>query len=122
MTSPPLYDLRVLVLEDNYLLADDARRALAEAGARIVGPFRDACEAIASLEDQRPDCAVVDVNLGQGPSFAPARALLSHGVPVIFVTGYDEDMIPADLSHFPRVQKPATDHAIVEAVGWTCRR
>ena len=64
----------------------------------------------------------MDVNLGQGPSFGAARTLLSRGVPVIFVTGYDGDVIPDDLAHFPRVQKPASNSKIVEVVGWTCGR
>jgi CheY-like chemotaxis protein len=121
-SSVQLEGLLVLVLEDNFLLADDARRALAQAGARILGPFRDAGEAVQSVERERPDCAVVDVNLGEGPSFAPARALLSRGVPVILVTGYDRDLVPHDLSHLVRVEKPATERQIVEAVGSTCGR
>jgi DNA-binding response OmpR family regulator len=122
MSGPSLAGLSVLVVEDAYYLADDAREALAAAGARVLGPFPDAEGALASLERERADCALVDVNLGRGPSFAPARALAERGVPVIFVTGYDEGVIPEALREHPCLQKPIDPGRLVGAVARLCGR
>jgi len=118
--ASPLEGVVVLVLEDDYFLAEDTRRTLSDAGATVVGPFRDPAAAIRTAEERPPDCAVVDVNLGGGPDFEPARRLLGRGIQVVFVTGYDERIIPADLSHLPCVQKPAAERAILEAVRIAC--
>jgi DNA-binding NarL/FixJ family response regulator len=117
-----LAGLSVLVLEDDYFLADDSRNVLTDTGAAVVGPFWDAAEAIAAADRSKPDCAIVDVNLGRGPNFAPARALVARGVPVLFITGYDGDAIPEDLRDAPSLQKPAHKDRIVEAVATLCGR
>lgn len=117
-----LDDLWVLVLEDDYLFADDARRALHAAGAAVVGPFRDAAQAIAAADVRKPDCAVLDINLGQGPDFAPAHALRARGVPLVIVTGYDAEVIPPELADAPCLRKPTDERLIVDAVAHLCGR
>lgn len=59
---------------------------------------------------------MLDLNLGRGINFAPARALLARGVPVIFVTGYDRQVIPKDLAGVRCIQKPFDHREVVEAV------
>jgi two-component SAPR family response regulator len=121
--DPRLEGLTVLVVEDDYYLAEDAGAALARAGARVLGPFAQFDEAQAAVANTRPDCAVLDINLGgSGPDFAPAEAMLSQGVPMMFVTGYDRAVIPSELSHVQSLQKPITGRAIVQAVGQMCNR
>lgn len=115
-----LPDVEVLVLEDDYNLADDAARTLEEAGARVIGPFSDADEAVRAAQERKPSCALVDINLGGGPSFAAANALVSGGVPIIFVTGYDADVIPPQFQDAPRLLKPIEPYRIVEAVRSVC--
>lgn len=107
---------KVLVLEDDFYLADDTREALEIAGATVVGPFSDAADAIVAVDRQKPTCALVDINLGRGANFAPAKALLARGVPVIFVTGYEPEIIPAELQAAPVLQKPVETQAIIEAI------
>lgn len=117
-----LQDIEVLVLEDDYYLADDARQTLEDAGARVVGPFSDEMEAVSAADERKPNCALVDINLGAGPSFAAAKALLARGVPIILVTGYDEDSIPPEFGEAPRLQKPVELHKILRAVRLVCGR
>lgn len=105
----------VLVLEDDYLQASDLRVALEAAGARVLGPFGNADEAAAALAEVRPDCAVLDVNLGDGPSFAVPEALTQQAVPFAFLTGYDADTIPDRFADTPRFEKPV-DAARVLAI------
>jgi len=122
MTPDALAGLEVLVLEDDYLIADDTRRALKGAGAQVIGPFADFPEALEAADGRKPSCALVDVNLGRGPNFQAARALMARGVPVVFMTGYDKAVIPNDLQSVPCVQKPAENRKLVAAVRSACGR
>jgi ActR/RegA family two-component response regulator len=110
----------VLVAEDRYLLAEDLRRLLHEAGAEVVGPFSDARSAINAARQCKPTCALVDINLGDGVNFDVAEALLAAGVPIVFVTGYDAKAVPDALSHVPFVRKPANRDEILAAVEALC--
>ena len=117
-----LSGLSVLIVEDDYYLADDARRALEAAGALVLGPCATLEDAQELFRSNRPDCALLDINLGDGPDFTGARALLDRGVPVVFVTGYDPAVIPAELAHVRCLQKPTSPGKVVQAVGQLCDR
>jgi CheY-like chemotaxis protein len=114
--------LSILVLEDEYILADDAKRELLRAGAEVVGPFVSAAEALAAAERRKPHCALLDVDLGDGPDFEPARALKQRGVPLVFFTGYDMDVVPADLRKERFVEKPVFMAAIIDIIAAACGR
>jgi FixJ family two-component response regulator len=114
--------LSILVLEDEYILADDAHRVLLRAGAEVLGPFSDAGEALAAAEQRRPDCALLDVDLGTGPDFEPARALKRRGVPLVFFSGHDLAVVPPDLRQEHFVEKPVFMAAIVGIVASACGR
>lgn len=107
---------RILIVEDEFYLADDVRRALAAAGAEIIGPMPRSAPALDALARDGIDGAVVDINLGEGPSFELADALKRARVPFVFVTGYDEVLIPERLADVATVQKPADMRAVVQAV------
>ncbi len=114
--GPDLAGRRVLVVEDDYYLATDAARALEGAGAEIVGPCASEEDARAELNEQRPDAVVVDINLGGGPSFKLAETLKDHGIPFVFTTGYDAEVIPAEFAGVERLEKPFQLRQIVGAV------
>jgi DNA-binding response OmpR family regulator len=107
---------RVLVVEDDYYLATDAARALRGAGAEIMGPSSTEEEALKELATTRPDAVVVDINLGSGPSFKLAQKLKDERIPFVFVTGYDEDAIPAAFEDVGRLDKPTPLRRIVGAI------
>jgi PAS domain S-box-containing protein len=107
---------RVLVVEDDYYLATDAARALRGAGADVMGPCGTEEDARAELEEQRPDAAVVDINLGPGSSFKLAQALKDRGIPFVFATGYDAGVIPEEFEGVDRLEKPLQLRRIVDAV------
>lgn len=97
----------VLVLEDEFYLAFELKSLIERAGGRVAGPFPDAPTAIAHLDGGHPDCAVIDVNLGDGISYAAADALLARAVPFIFLTGYDAASLPDRFHGVDRIEKPA---------------
>ncbi len=107
---------RVLVIEDDYYLATDTARALQGAGADVLGPCPDEDAARDELADGHPDVAVLDINLGSGPSFKLAETLKDRGIPFIFTTGYDPEVIPVEFDGVARLQKPLQLRQIVAAV------
>ncbi|AWN51090.1 PAS domain S-box protein [Methylobacterium sp. 17Sr1-1] len=114
--EPDLTGRRVLVVEDDYYLATDAARALRGAGAEVLGPCATEADARAELVEQRPDAVVVDINLGPGPSFKLAEALKDRGIPFVFTTGYDAEVIPAEFAEVERLEKPLQLRQIVGAI------
>ena len=114
---PDLSGRIILVVEDEYLIANDTAAALREAGAEVMGPCPDEEAAGRLLDRQRPTHALVDLNLGGGgPRFELARRLREGGVPFVFLTGYDPDVIPPDFDDVTLLCKPITFRAIIEAI------
>lgn len=121
MDDKALAGISVLLVEDDFYQAEDARSTLEDAGARVLGPYATQVEAQLKLPDELPDCAMLDVNLGGGPDFEFAISLSERGIPVLLVTGYDDAIVPAELSHVRCLTKPARAAQVVEAVRELCR-
>jgi CheY-like chemotaxis protein len=106
-TTRPLSGHSVLVIEDEYFLADDIARALRELGARIVGPVGELEDAASLVDaDVAIDAAVVDINLRSDMVFPLARALRARKVPFVFTTGYDRKSIEAEFGDVRLWEKP----------------
>jgi two-component sensor histidine kinase len=114
--EPSLAGARILILEDDYMLATDAESALSDVGAKVIGPFSMEAEAIAAVRQGNLNAAMIDINLGNGASFETAQALRRAETPFVFVTGYDESSIPAELADVPRFVKPVDLRQIVRAL------
>lgn len=106
---------RILVLDDDFYLANDTAAALRSAGAAVLGPFSDTASALDAL-DVPPTGAVLDINLGGGASFVTAERLAGLRVPFVFVTGYDPFVLPEALRDAPVLQKPTDAGRIVQAL------
>jgi DNA-binding response OmpR family regulator len=74
-----------------------------------------------ALARQRPDCAMIDINLGSGPSFDLAKRLRQQHVPFVFVTSY-ADMIPVEFADIRCLHKPIEFRDIVRSVAELMRR
>ena len=115
--APDLSGKTILVVEDDYYVASDTAAALRGAGAIVLGPSPTAEDAAHLLEHETPTSVVLDLNLGGGgPKFEIAHRLLERGIPFVFLTGYDPDVIPDDLANIKRLQKPIALREVVEAV------
>ncbi len=97
---------RVLLVEDEALVAMMIQETLSEFGFQVIGPVSTASEALASARNNHFDAAVLDINLGDGLVYTVAEILGKRGVPFVFVTGYDADSVDARFSGVPVLQKP----------------
>lgn len=107
VSSSPLAGRRVLVVEDEYFLADDIMRALQALGARVVGPFGELEDATRGIDgDAAIDAAVIDINLRSELVFPLARMLKARKIPFVFTTGYDRRSIGAEFHDVRLWEKP----------------
>jgi CheY-like chemotaxis protein len=114
MSERQLEEMRILVVEDEYLIADDLREALANAGAEVVGPAPDVKSAVAMMGEQgQLSAALLDINLRGETAFELADTLIGRGVPLAFTTGYDRWAIPDRFADIPRLEKPIKAHQVV---------
>ncbi len=97
---------RVLLVEDEALVAMMIQDFLIENGHAVIGPISRASEALSAAKEGDFDAAVLDVNLGDGMIYPVAEILAKRGVPFVFVTGYEADTIDDRFSEVPVLQKP----------------
>ena len=106
--SGELQGRRILVVEDDFLVAQGLCGMLEEAGATIVGPFGWADEALKLVETHMHafDSAVLDVDLHGEKSYPIADWLAGRDVRFVFTTGYGADALDPGYLHYPRCEKP----------------
>jgi CheY-like chemotaxis protein len=99
---------RVLVVEDDYLIAMDMVSMLHTLGAVPVGPAGRLADALALLEAEggRLDFATLDLDLGGRPTYPVADALAARGIRFTFVTGFRAEALDPAYRSYPRLEKP----------------
>lgn len=113
----PIDGLRVLLVEDQSLIAMDTDELLRSLGALEVWVAATVDAALLSIDNKRPDCAVLDLNLGETTSEDIAAELNRLSIPYIFATGYRDGIsIPAGYSDIPVVRKPVASSALASAL------
>ena len=117
LASRLLQGLRVLVVEDNLLLAEVTKLLLEESGCQVVGPAGWLERGLELAEHEPLDGALLDINLHGDMSFPIAEALSRRGVPFVFVTGYeDRSIVPLAYRSAPRLDKPVADEHLMEVM------
>jgi CheY-like chemotaxis protein len=107
----------VLLVEDEFLIADLLVTAFSEAGATIVGPAHTVADALKLIETtSHLDGAVLDINLKGEAVFPVADLLSARGTPFVFTTGYDGRSLDDRYKHIRRFQKPFVLSKILDAV------
>ena len=97
---------RVLLVEDEPIVAWLLKDMLVDLGCSVVGPAADVNQALAMIDAESIDVAVLDVNLRGQMSYPIADVLVARGVPFVFSTGYDKDRLLDGYRTFPALQKP----------------
>jgi DNA-binding NtrC family response regulator len=97
----------VLLVEDDYLVADALRAALEDEGMQVAGPYPSISSAMRVLDNaEQVDVALLDVHLNNERVFPLADRLVDEGIPAIFVTGYEGETFPERFAALPRLSKP----------------
>ena len=106
----------VLLVEDNMIIALDAEDMVLQLGADSVKAAGSVAGAQMEIDANRPDFAVLDINLGDETSYPVASRLMAAGVPFVFATGYgDEIDLPEEFARVPVVKKPYLPETIAAA-------
>ncbi len=109
-----LKGLRILVVEDNGIVALDVKSSLERAGAVVTGPALNLEQAWRLLETESFNLALLDVNLNGTMVFPLAYALRDRDIPFVFLTGYNAEVsIPEDLRHCNSLEKPVATPALI---------
>ncbi len=104
---------RMLVLEDNMIIALDLEDMLVRLGVKQVIVASSVAQAFEALSNETPPFAILDVNLGQETSFPVAEALQDAGVPFAFGTGFgDSAAFPDRFKETPVLQKPYSAESV----------
>ncbi|MBB3302462.1 CheY-like chemotaxis protein [Rhizobium sp. BK077] len=107
---------RVLVVEDEFLLANETRKSLIKLGATVVGPAPRIEQALALIQAEAIDAAILDVFLDDALVFPVADRLDEMGIPFVFATAYDPSVIPGRFSGYVLCEKPVELEKIAQGL------
>src|SRR3954470_24551689 len=113
LMSPAKPSRRVLVVEDEWLIAEVLKETLEDAGYQVIGPVSRVAPALRLIEEHDLDAAVLDVSLATEASFPIAHSLAAGSIPFIFVTGYVNADLPVDFKGRPILNKPIEETALI---------
>jgi len=107
---------RILVVEDEPMIALDLQEALRDVGATVLGPAGTALKAIGVIEAGKIDCALLDIKLGEEDVSAVAMSLERRQIPMVFVTAYEDERIPRGFETRPIVHKPYNQNTLLSLI------
>ena len=116
MTDEYARAMRILIVEDEPLIAFEVEQTLTEAGFAVVGVAARLEEALAMVEDGALDAAVLDANLHRVSAEPVAIALTARGLPFVVTTGYTREQLPEGFEAGTLIEKPCLPDQIVEAL------
>jgi PAS domain S-box-containing protein len=108
--------LRVLIVEDEPLVAMEIALQLEDEAMVPLGPATSCRQALALIQSERPDLVLLDGNLNGERVDAVANELAASGTPFAFVSGYGSDLFPEGHNHRPALGKPFTSAALMKVV------
>lgn len=98
--------LRILVVEDESLVAMFLEDVLEDLGHQMLGPYSRVEAALPAARTEEFDVAILDVNVNGQAVFPVAEAIASRGIPLIFSTGYGQKSLPEEYRSRPTLDKP----------------
>ena len=107
---------RVLVVEDEFLIALDIAFVLEQAGLVVIGPAGTVVDALRAIESEEVHGALLDAHLGGEPVSRVAEALKGRGIPFAFVSGYGREQLPPEYKEAPLVRKPFASQDLLAAI------
>jgi DNA-binding response OmpR family regulator len=111
-----LEGVKVLVVEDEYLVATLMEDMLESAGCVVAGPIPRLAQALDAASSEACDVALLDVNLAGERVYPVAEILARRHVPFVFVTGYGANTLPVEYAERPRICKPFRIAELLSAI------
>jgi AmiR/NasT family two-component response regulator len=111
---------RVLVIEDEFLVALEIQSVLTEAGFQVVGPAATIVDALRHISQTNFDAALVDANLSGYSIEGVTTALANRGTPFVLLTGYSRKSLPPQLANAPLIEKPFDSRTVIDTVQRLC--
>lgn len=108
----PLLGTRILVVEDDFLLATELCQNLSDLGATVLGPAPTPFYALSMLSRRGVDVAVLDIRLHGATVFEVADELMARNTPIVFATASSAEEVPGIYRGFPLLQKPFTARSL----------
>jgi DNA-binding response OmpR family regulator len=99
---------RILVVEDEAVIALLIEQNLLDLGCQVVGPVGSLAAALTLARDEDIDGAILDVTIRGGKVYPVAEILRSRGIPLVLASGYADWALPADFQQMERLVKPFT--------------
>ena len=107
---------RVLIVEDEFIIAMDIAHEVATRGGVVVGPLGTVDGALKAIKNADVDGAILDINLRGTLAFPVAEALANRHIPFVFATGDRAVDVPARHSDVPRFERPTSPRDICSAL------
>ncbi len=109
---------RILVAEDEMIIAIDLCETLEEAGFEVDGPYATVATALRAMERHKPDIALLDISLKDDLSYTLAETLVANGVEVVFHSGqHSRESIRSNFPGKPILLKPCPPAKVLKTVG-----
>ena len=105
-SAPALAGLRILIAEDEFLLAAQLEDELHAIGFSTLGPYTSVARATQACREAQFDVALLDVNLHGEMVFPVVDELQARGIPFVLLSGYSAANLPERFRNVPRVAKP----------------
>lgn len=109
--------MKVLIVEDEALVAIDLAMQVEDLGEEVVGPMSSLESGIKAAEKEPLDFALLDINLRGKRSTPIAERLEARGVPFVFLTGYDSPRIEEEYSSDEIIPKPISSNDLKRVLG-----
>jgi CheY-like chemotaxis protein len=113
---------RILLVEDEALVAIMMADLLRGKGYAVVGPLATVADALEPAYEATLDAALLDVTLGRERIYPVAEVLAARGIPFAFLTGYGRDGIDPKFAAAPVLQKPVDEAALDGFLSTSLRR
>lgn len=108
---------KVLIVEDQFLLAEEMSGIIRGLGGQVVGPFATTEASLQLLRTTRVDLAILDINLDGEQVYVVAEELRNHNIPFFFATGYEPWVVSLQFQDAPHLEKPVNSFSLIQAIG-----
>lgn len=102
-----------MIVEDDALVAMNLQEFVESLGCTVVGPTGRLAEALAMLDSEEIDGAMLDINLHGEMVYPLAERLAERHIPILFCSGYAfTSAVPKRFAHYPQIAKPCSEHTV----------